>query len=805
MGTPGPSYTQDDRQINLAVNLCSRDGTVTKDGRLTNCYLDVDKNGKKRVRRRPGLAQSVAAIGLGQALSVVGSNALAIAGNLVVAVTTRYTDTGSNVAFPGVGTGFTAALNSRIYAIDNGCDVYVGGVPALSFSKIATGALGGTSKCMITHNGKLWATSSLSFGKYSSDGITWTSPSNAPGAVILQSSGATRLFACAANIVNGATFYYTDDEGATAWSTDTFVTPGAVTFTTPMLGVHRGVYWALAGGVAYSSTDFKTWTQVGTSTSISPAVAGGKIISYNGFMYAINSTTLYSSITGVTWTNTGSITTSDSGNSLASLNSNTLFYSNFSKIGYFKLSTTVITSGTIGSSGFASGEQVDVIGNTGATKVLIKGRNVAYVFNPATGLMTQVTDADYPVLTVRGAIYIDGVFYVMDPSGTIWGSADEDPSSWDPANFLNAETEPDGGVCLTKYLNYAVALGQWSTQFFWDTGTSPGTALAPVQNGIMMIGCAHADSVVQIESTLLWIAQRKGSGSTAQKGRFIAMLQGTSYVEVSTDDVERILDTDDLATVYSCALTLNGKTFYCLSLGTSLVTLVYDMKEKLWYTMTRRTATSPVTITALTQTNGLATATATSHGLNDGDFVTISGATQSGYNLSIPITKVDANTFTYPVASATVSPATGSPVVTGSSESYFDMAASANLNGAEIVLDAGTGTVWTLSQNTFADNSQPIDMRIRTQNVDNGNNEWKFCSSVAAIGDMTSSAKTALLRYSDDDYQTYSTYRRFDMSQVRNNQQRYGKYRRRAWEWRFNDTTVDHRLEALEVDLKQGV
>lgn len=67
----------------------------------------------------------------------------------------------------------------------------------------------------------------------------------------------------------------------------------------------------------------------------------------------------------------------------------------------------------------------------------------------------------------------------------------------------------------------------------------------------------------------------------------------------------------------------------------------------------------------ITQAAGVATVTLAGHGYSVGSQVTISGATQEGYNVgAATILSVGTDTFTYSVDSGTVSPATGSPVCT---------------------------------------------------------------------------------------------------------------------------------------------
>lgn len=79
-----------------------------------------------------------------------------------------------------------------------------------------------------------------------------------------------------------------------------------------------------------------------------------------------------------------------------------------------------------------------------------------------------------------------------------------------------------------------------------------------------------------------------------------------------------------------------------------------------------------VTISAITRSSTTATATtATRHGLETGNYVTVSGATQSDYNVTAQITVTSPTSFTYTVANSPVSPATGSPVFVSADYPYF--------------------------------------------------------------------------------------------------------------------------------------
>ena len=72
-----------------------------------------------------------------------------------------------------------------------------------------------------------------------------------------------------------------------------------------------------------------------------------------------------------------------------------------------------------------------------------------------------------------------------------------------------------------------------------------------------------------------------------------------------------------------------------------------------------------LTISSITRSSTTATATtAQAHNLSTGCSVTVSGATQTDYNITASITVTSPTTFTYTVANSPATPATGTPVVT---------------------------------------------------------------------------------------------------------------------------------------------
>ncbi len=71
------------------------------------------------------------------------------------------------------------------------------------------------------------------------------------------------------------------------------------------------------------------------------------------------------------------------------------------------------------------------------------------------------------------------------------------------------------------------------------------------------------------------------------------------------------------------------------------------------------TTSTPRTITSLTQVAGVATALSTAHGFSTNDQIRIAGASPTGYNVTVAITKIDNDSFTFPVATTLDATATG--------------------------------------------------------------------------------------------------------------------------------------------------
>lgn len=215
----------------------------------------------------------------------------------------------------------------------------------------------------------------------------------------------------------------------------------------------------------------------------------------------------------------------------------------------------------------------------GIPNLFLKNNTKAYNYDSGSGLV-QVVDGDYPVTTVPGVAYLDATVYVMTPEAEIFGSDINDTTSWDPLNKLVAQVEPDGGVALAKQLVYVIAFKEWSTEVFYDAANATGSPLAPLQGAKVNYGCVSAESVQDINGTLLWMATNRTTGISVMR------MDAVKAQTISTKSVERLLNDIDTSVIYSLNYCRGGHSFYVLTSKLGNLTLIYDLDENMWHQWT---------------------------------------------------------------------------------------------------------------------------------------------------------------------------------------------------------------------------
>jgi hypothetical protein len=208
--------------------------------------------------------------------------------------------------------------------------------------------------------------------------------------------------------------------------------------------------------------------------------------------------------------------------------------------------------------------------------------------------------------TMYGLAVLDSTTYLIDFNGVIWGSPlNNAGGTWDPLNTINASALPGAGLAIARHHAWIVAFKTLSTEFFYDAGNPVGSPLSGVPNSTIEWGCMDGATVQEIEDELYWLARSR------QSAAFVASLQHGQHIQVSTPGVDRLLD-DVAGPYYSGAFKDGGHLFYILTAIDANLTLVYDIKQKLWYVWTdvngnywpwRSIATSPDSTVYMQSTN----------------------------------------------------------------------------------------------------------------------------------------------------------------------------------------------------------
>jgi hypothetical protein len=339
---------------------------------------------------------------------------------------------------------------------------------------------------------------------------------------------------------------------------------------------------------------------------------------------------------------------------------------------------------------------------------------------PVLGL-ARITDPNFPVNRVPGIVSLDGLVYVMDITGTIWGSVADNVVLWDPLNSIEADSESDQAIYLAKQLNIIIAFKSFSTQMFYDAGNpAPGSPLLPVPDAQLPYGCVHSGTVQSIDNMLIWATSNQTISPQ------IAILQNLTPTIVSSPAVERILTgilwQNTYTDIRSWSFKHSGHRFYGLTIIQLNITLVYDIDQQLWYIWT-----------------------------------------DSNENYW-PIT-----TLSYQDPDDTVTPPTQGLIL-----------AQHISNGNVYILDEDT--VYPSDYGTLP----PVD--IYTNSTSFGTVRRKYLKGMYIRADQTPYSNLQV-RYSDNDFQTWSNFRTIDLSKIKPRMMDCGTFTKRAYHFRHQCNT----------------
>lgn len=222
---------------------------------------------------------------------------------------------------------------------------------------------------------------------------------------------------------------------------------------------------------------------------------------------------------------------------------------------------------------------------TGNTKLILQDptQGDIYVISESdTALVAPEADADIPDPQVPGVVQLDTFTFVGDSTNTrIYNSEAADPTDWVSTSFTTPEIKSDPLVVLGRHINYIIAVGTDTIEFFRDAGNTTGSVLNRVEGYVTLYGApvGSCDTFQNVDSEVYFV------GESENGGRFVAKFMSLTPETVSVDWVEDILTAEgsNISNAFAWTIRYSGHKFYCLTLPTTAdTTLVYDINEGKW-------------------------------------------------------------------------------------------------------------------------------------------------------------------------------------------------------------------------------
>ena len=220
-------------------------------------------------------------------------------------------------------------------------------------------------------------------------------------------------------------------------------------------------------------------------------------------------------------------------------------------------------------SGFVS------MSSNGLQILISDGSLSGYIYTFSTGLLTLITDADYPA--IRTNCFVDGYFVGNEiNTGKYYISGLYDGTSWNALDFASAESNPDNIERVFEDHGGVMLLGTYTTEIVGDNGGQdfPFSRIGyPIEWGLMAL-----QSVAKLGDHTCFLARNRMGECQ------VVLLSGYSPKKVSTPDIESILaSTRALESATAFSYMQNGHQFY--QLNTVDNSFLYDLTSDVWTTV----------------------------------------------------------------------------------------------------------------------------------------------------------------------------------------------------------------------------
>lgn len=214
--------------------------------------------------------------------------------------------------------------------------------------------------------------------------------------------------------------------------------------------------------------------------------------------------------------------------------------------------------------------------NNGTQVMLLDGTSAGYIITMATGVITSITDSDFP--GGDDVSFIDGFFVFREPnSGRFWKTSAYDGATISGFDFATAEGNPDNLVGLIADHGEVWAAGERTIEVFQNTGASD-FPFSRIAGAVIETGCASGKTLKRVDNSVFWLGQdERGHG-------VVWRAAGYTPQRVSTHEVEfNISNYASLSDAFAWIYQQDGHLFYALTFPTDDVTWCYDVATDKWH------------------------------------------------------------------------------------------------------------------------------------------------------------------------------------------------------------------------------
>lgn len=209
------------------------------------------------------------------------------------------------------------------------------------------------------------------------------------------------------------------------------------------------------------------------------------------------------------------------------------------------------------------------------TRMVLVDGTLGYTILLSTGVMTQITDADFPAdPVVCGQL---DIYFIVVVAGSDSFYYSEDGVNWDALDFASAEGAPDSLVSVLCDHREIWLFGEVTSEVWANSGDADNT-IQRIQGAYSEIGCVSPFGCTKADNSVFWV----GRDETGQGIAYRA--QGYTPQRISTHAIETEWQGySDISDCIAWAEQEEGHTFIWFTFPTVGKTWVFDVATMMWH------------------------------------------------------------------------------------------------------------------------------------------------------------------------------------------------------------------------------